>query len=50
MCCAACWLLFLPTRCWLLQGVPMENVLRVLRQRFGTSGIAEKAARPPKGP
>lgn len=30
------------------QGVPMEDVLRVLRQRFGTSGIAEKAARPPK--
>jgi phosphoribosyl-ATP pyrophosphohydrolase/phosphoribosyl-AMP cyclohydrolase len=32
----------------LLQGVPMEDVLRVLRQRFGTSGVEEKAARPPK--
>lgn len=32
----------------LLQGVPMEDVMRVLRKRFGTSGIAEKAARPPK--
>jgi len=32
----------------LLQGVPMEEVLRVLRKRFGTSGIEEKAARPPK--
>jgi hypothetical protein len=32
----------------ILQGVPMEDVLRVLRQRFGTSGIEEKAARPPK--
>jgi phosphoribosyl-ATP pyrophosphohydrolase/phosphoribosyl-AMP cyclohydrolase len=31
-----------------LQGVPMEDVLRVLRQRFGTSGVEEKAARPPK--
>ncbi|KAK9838255.1 hypothetical protein WJX81_000460 [Elliptochloris bilobata] len=30
-----------------LQGVAVEDVLRVLRQRFGTSGIAEKAARPP---
>lgn len=27
------------------QGVPFEDVARVLRQRFGTSGIAEKAAR-----
>jgi hypothetical protein len=32
----------------LLQGVPMEDVMRVLRKRFGTSGIEEKAARPPK--
>lgn len=31
-----------------LQGVPMEEVLRVLRGRFGTSGVEEKAARPPK--
>lgn len=31
-----------------LQGVPMEDVMRVLRKRFGTSGIEEKAARPPK--
>lgn len=31
-----------------LQGVPMEDVLRELRKRFGTSGIEEKAAR--KGP
>lgn len=30
------------------QGVPMEDVMRVLRKRFGTSGIDEKAARPPK--
>jgi phosphoribosyl-ATP pyrophosphohydrolase len=30
------------------QGVGMEEVLRVLRKRFGTSGIEEKAARPPK--
>jgi phosphoribosyl-ATP pyrophosphohydrolase/phosphoribosyl-AMP cyclohydrolase len=28
--------------------VPMEDVLRVLRKRFGTSGVEEKAARPPK--
>lgn len=27
------------------EGVAAEDVLRVLRQRFGTSGIAEKAAR-----
>ena len=27
------------------QGVPLESVMGVLRQRFGTSGIAEKAAR-----
>jgi hypothetical protein len=26
----------------------MEDVLRVLRKRFGTSGVEEKAARPPK--
>jgi len=32
------------------QGVPFENVARQLRSRFGTSGIAEKAARPPKTP
>ncbi|KAF6265463.1 hypothetical protein COO60DRAFT_1281356 [Scenedesmus sp. NREL 46B-D3] len=31
-----------------VQGVPMEDVLRVLRQRFGTSGVEEKAARPAK--
>lgn len=31
-----------------LQGVPMEDVLRELRGRFGTSGIEEKAARAPK--
>jgi phosphoribosyl-ATP pyrophosphohydrolase/phosphoribosyl-AMP cyclohydrolase len=30
------------------QGVPFEDVLRVLRKRFGTSGVEEKAARPPK--
>lgn len=27
------------------QGVPLEDVAQVLRERFGTSGIAEKAAR-----
>ena len=27
------------------QGVSVEDVLRVLRGRFGTSGIAEKEAR-----
>jgi hypothetical protein len=32
----------------LLQAVPVEDVLRVLRKRFGTSGVDEKAARPPK--
>ena len=32
----------------LLQGVPVENVLKELRRRFGTSGIAEKAARTKK--
>lgn len=26
----------------------MEEVLAVLRKRFGTSGVEEKAARPPK--
>lgn len=31
-----------------VQGVPMEDVLRVLRKRFNQSGIDEKAARPPK--
>lgn len=31
-----------------LQGVEMEEVLRVLRKRFTQSGIEEKAARPPK--
>lgn len=31
-----------------VQGVPMEDVLRVLRKRFGTSGIEEKASRKPK--
>jgi hypothetical protein len=30
------------------QGVAMEDVMRVLRKRFGTSGIEEKASRPPK--
>jgi phosphoribosyl-ATP pyrophosphohydrolase/phosphoribosyl-AMP cyclohydrolase len=30
------------------QGVPMSDVLAVLRRRFGTSGVDEKAARPPK--
>jgi len=31
-----------------LHGVGMEDVLAVLRNRFGTSGVDEKAARPPK--
>lgn len=31
-----------------LQGVEMEDVMAVLRNRFGTSGVEEKAARPPK--
>lgn len=32
-----------------LQGVPMEEVMAVLRKRFGTSGVEEKASRaPPK--
>ncbi|GIL61024.1 hypothetical protein Vafri_15397 [Volvox africanus] len=31
-----------------LQGVEMEEVLRVLRKRFTQSGIEEKASRPPK--
>ena len=31
-----------------LQGVGMEDVLAVLRDRFGTSGVEEKASRPPK--
>lgn len=30
------------------QGVKLEDVTRILRKRFGTSGIAEKAARAPK--
>jgi phosphoribosyl-ATP pyrophosphohydrolase/phosphoribosyl-AMP cyclohydrolase len=30
------------------QGVPMSDVLAVLRKRFGTSGVVEKANRPPK--
>jgi phosphoribosyl-ATP pyrophosphohydrolase/phosphoribosyl-AMP cyclohydrolase len=30
------------------QGVALEDVMAVLRSRFGTSGIEEKAARPPK--
>lgn len=30
------------------QGVSLEDVSKVLRSRFGTSGIEEKAARPPK--
>lgn len=31
-----------------VQGVSLEEVSKVLRSRFGTSGIEEKAARPPK--
>lgn len=31
-----------------LQGVSLEEVSKVLRSRFGTSGIEEKSARPPK--
>ena len=31
-----------------LQGVGMEDVLAKLRGRFGTSGVEEKANRPPK--
>jgi phosphoribosyl-ATP pyrophosphohydrolase/phosphoribosyl-AMP cyclohydrolase len=30
------------------QGVPIGDVMRVLRKRFGVSGVEEKAARPPK--
>ena len=30
------------------QGVGIEDVMRVLRQRFGTSGIEEKASRAKK--
>ncbi len=30
------------------QGVPMEDVLRVLRKRFTQSGLEEKASRKPK--
>eukprot|EP00775_Hariotina_reticulata_P001405 gene1405-1748_t len=28
-----------------VQGVAIEDVLRVLRTRFGTSGVVEKASR-----
>lgn len=42
----------LPNATWALstwlQGVSMGDVMRVLRTRFGTSGVEEKAARPPK--
>jgi phosphoribosyl-ATP pyrophosphohydrolase/phosphoribosyl-AMP cyclohydrolase len=31
-----------------LQGVALEDVMAVLRNRFGTSGVEEKASRPPK--
>ena len=31
-----------------IQGVPVEDMLRVLRKRFDQSGIDEKAKRPPK--
>ena len=31
-----------------LQGVELEVVMAVLRGRFGTSGVEEKASRPPK--
>jgi hypothetical protein len=31
-----------------MQGVSLEEVSKVLRSRFGTSGIEEKAARPAK--
>jgi phosphoribosyl-ATP pyrophosphohydrolase/phosphoribosyl-AMP cyclohydrolase len=31
-----------------VQGVAMEDVMRVLRKRFGQSGIEEKRSRPPK--
>jgi phosphoribosyl-ATP pyrophosphohydrolase/phosphoribosyl-AMP cyclohydrolase len=31
-----------------LQGVAVEDVMAVLRNRFGTSGVEEKASRPPK--
>jgi len=31
-----------------VQGVGADEVLRVLRKRFGTSGVDEKAARPGK--
>ena len=31
-----------------LQGVELEDVMAVLRGRFGTSGVEEKASRPPK--
>ena len=35
-------------RRWCWQGVAMSDVMAVLRARQGVSGIAEKAARPPK--
>lgn len=38
----------LPLCCRAPQGVSMEDVSKVLRSRFGTSGVEEKAARPPK--
>ncbi|GFH29689.1 uncharacterized protein HaLaN_28390, partial [Haematococcus lacustris] len=31
-----------------VQGVSLEEVMRVLRQRFATSGLEEKASRKPK--
>lgn len=31
-----------------LQGVSLKEVAQVLRSRFGTSGIEEKASRPAK--
>jgi phosphoribosyl-ATP pyrophosphohydrolase/phosphoribosyl-AMP cyclohydrolase len=31
-----------------LQGVAVEDVMAVLRNRFGTSGVEEKASRPKK--
>lgn len=31
-----------------MQGVPMEDVMRVLRKRFQQSGVEEKASRPAK--
>ena len=34
--------------CHPMQGVSLEEVCQVLRSRFGTSGVEEKAGRPPK--